>query len=99
MNIKCVDYRPTQGKTIKALTSFKFLNLGLELRDIAYHEDSGCKWLVMPRNRFFKDGKRRFYYYALFPDKRDFQTFSKIALKEIENFLNRREGRSDEANL
>jgi hypothetical protein len=97
VNLRLVDYRPTQGRTIKALAAFKFMDLGLELRDVAYHEDNGRRWLVMPRAKFSKGGEVKYYYYALFPDRRDFQDFSQVALMAIEQFKNQREGQQDDA--
>jgi hypothetical protein len=97
VNIRCVEYTPMTGQTLKGFAAFKFLDFGLEIRDVAHHEDHGKQWITMPRKAFQKNGERSFFHYAAFTDKRDREDFQRFALKAIENFLGRREGFKDAA--
>ena len=97
MNIRCVEYTPMAGQTLRGFAAFKFLDIGLEIRDVAHHAENGKSWITMPRKAFQKNGERSFFHLVAFTDKRDREDFQRFALKAIENFLGRREGMKDAA--
>jgi len=92
VNVRCVDFTPREGKTLKGFAALKFMDLGLELRDIGLHESDGERWVTMPRKAFYKNGERTFFHYAAFPDNRDRQNFQRLALRAILEFMGQCKG-------
>ena len=93
MLLRCVSYTPMQGQTLKGFAALKFLETGLELRDIGLHEgEDGQQWITLPRKAFNKNGQRTFFHYVAFPDIRDRKTFERLALEAIRDFMGQRVG-------
>lgn len=93
MNIRCTNFQPHTNDSLKGFASIKFLDIGLELRDVTLHEKDGKQFISMPSKAYFKNGEKTFFHTAVFPDIRERRNFERLALEAINDFMCQGEGR------
>ena len=86
-NIKITEFRPHSRNTLQGFTTILFEDIGLLLRDVAFHEKNGSNWFQLPAKPYDKpDGTRGWNYIVAFLDKDKFKQFQEIALKAFDRF-------------
>jgi hypothetical protein len=93
MEIVITDYRPASGKSLKAFVEIEFPEVGLRLKDVAYHKNHRKSWLQLPTLKFKRpDGSRGFNHIVDFTSKELYQEFQESASTALSAFHGEQRG-------
>ena len=87
MNIEITSFTLYQKNTLRGFLSVRLIETGLEIRDIALHQQNGKRWLQLPAKPYKKpDGRQGWSYILNFHKKEHFNKFQEVALKALDAF-------------
>ena len=87
MNIEITRFDPYCKNTLQGFIAVRLTETGLEIRDIALHQNDGKRWLQLPAKPYKKpDGGKGWSYILSFYKKEHFQQFQAVVLKALDAF-------------
>jgi hypothetical protein len=95
--IEIVEFRPHQKNTLQGFLTLRMTSVGLEIRDVALHQQNGRRWLQLPSKPYQKpDGSQGWSYILHFYQKSCLERFQQVALKALDDFRRHARGDADD---
>ena len=94
MDTAILEFRPASyGKSLRGFVEIEFPELGLRLKDVAYHENHTKSWFQLPTQKFRRpDGSRGFNHIVDFSSKELYQKFQESASEALNVFRGEHRG-------
>ncbi len=64
------------------------------IRKIKVFEKEGGRWIVLPSQEYEKDGKKQFYAYNLFEERKTFDLFQEQVFKAFDEYIEKNQKES-----
>lgn len=87
MNIEITRFKQYSKNTLQGFLSVRLTETGLEIKDIALHQENGNRWLQLPAKPYTRpDGSKGWSYILSFHKKEQYNKFQEVTLKALDAF-------------
>lgn len=87
MTIEIIDFRTHRKNTLEGFATIRLTKVGMEIRDMAFHQKNGKRWLQLPAKPYSKpDGSKGWSYIISFYEKDKYNQFQAVALEALDAY-------------